>query len=237
MQYLQKKYIEVNWLIFYFIIVISWTFVFLMILASNSVEGVENFYGSDFLATLCQPIYKISDWPYAFLMWSIMGIAMMVPTIYPTLKTYDDLSNLNNVSNLGFASIIVGFIYLIGWINELHLTVVTALSTYVIPISIIPIVIRAFFDSRTAIFTTVSVILITGYIVPNSFEFVVLNFIACFFAIFSTTSLSRKGSLVFLLTKIGKGTPQDLCLEIHQSGRVSIIALILAFPFSGKKAV
>ena len=133
MQYLQKKYIEVNWLIFYFIIVISWTFVFLMILASNSVEGVEYFYGSDFLATLCQPIYKISDWPYAFLMWSIMGIAMMVPTIYPTLKTYDDLSNVNNVSNLGFASVIVGFIVI--WI--IFSVIASLMQVYLTQISLI----------------------------------------------------------------------------------------------------
>ena len=133
MQYLQKKYIEVNWLIFYFIIVISWTFVFLMILASNSVEGVEYFYGSDFLATLCQPIYKISDWPYAFLMWSIMGIAMMVPTIYPTLKTYNDLSNVNNVSNLGFASVIVGFIVI--WI--IFSVIASLMQVYLTQISLI----------------------------------------------------------------------------------------------------
>ena len=116
MQYLQKKYIEVNWLIFYFIIVISWTFVFLMILASNSVEGVENFYGSDFLATLCQPIYKISDWPYAFLMWSIMGI-----------------SNVNNVSNLGFASVIVGFIVI--WI--IFSVIASLMQVYLTQISLI----------------------------------------------------------------------------------------------------
>ena len=51
--------------------------------------------------------------------------------------------------------------------------------------------------------------------------------------IFSITSGSLKGSLVFLSIKIGKGTPQERCLEIHQSGLVSIIDLILVFPFSG----
>ena len=110
MQYLQKQNFEVNWLFFYFIIIISWVLVFLMILATDNTDGVKNFYGSDFLATLCQPIYKLTDWPYAFLMWAIMGIAMMLPTIQPTLKTYNDLSNINNVSNLGFFSIIIGFI-------------------------------------------------------------------------------------------------------------------------------
>ena len=61
-----------------------------MILASDNTASIENFYGSEFLSTLCQPINKMSDWPYAFLMWSLMGIAMMVPTIQPTLKTFGE---------------------------------------------------------------------------------------------------------------------------------------------------
>tara|TARA_Y200000002_G_C22529647_1_gene599140 strand:- start:133 stop:912 length:780 start_codon:yes stop_codon:yes gene_type:complete len=133
MQYLQKQFTEINWLIFYFIIVVSWVFVFFMILASDSTEGIDNFYGSDFLATLCQPIYKISDWPYAFLMWSIMGIAMMVPTIQPTLKTYDDLSELNNASNLGFLSILTGFIVI--WV--IFSVVASLIQIYFTQISLI----------------------------------------------------------------------------------------------------
>ena len=144
MQYSQKQYVEINWLIFYLIIIISWCIVFLMILASDSTEGIENFYGSDFLATLCQPIYKLSDWPYAFLMWSIMGIAMMVPTIQPTLKTYDDLSNFNNVHNFGFFSIITGFIVI--WVIfsvvasfiQLYLTKISMINSDGIFINFIP---------------------------------------------------------------------------------------------------
>ena len=110
MQYFQKHYIEVSWLFFYLVIIISWILIFLMILASDNAANIENFYGSEFLSTLCQPINKMSDWPYAFLMWSLMGIAMMVPTIQPTLKTFGDLSNLHNVSYFGFVSLLFGFI-------------------------------------------------------------------------------------------------------------------------------
>ena len=36
---------------------------------------------------------------------------------------------------------------------------------------------------------------------------------------------------------IGKGTPQDLCLEMHQSGLPSTIDNSLSLPFDGKKLV
>ena len=60
-----------------------------------------------------------------------------------------------------------------------------------------------------------------------------VSFFAAFFAIFSFTSSSTKISLVFLLIKIGNGTPQTLCLDTHQSGLVSIIDLSLSFPLLG----
>ena len=141
-------------------------------------------------------------------------------------------------------TIIVGFIYLIGWINELNQSIFTELSTYVIPVCIIPIVIRAFFDSRTAIFTTVSVILITGYIVPNSFEYVVLNFIACFFAIFSTRNLHYlsqfyQTAVIILITYflgyfgtilIHNGSIEEIDYTIFGWFTLNALLTLLAFP-------
>ena len=49
----------------------------------------------------------------------------------------------------------------------------------------------------------------------------------------SITFWSLRGSFVFLLIKIGRGTPQTLCLETHQSGLPSTIDNNLSFPFSG----
>ena len=45
--------------------------------------------------------------------------------------------------------------------------------------------------------------------------------------IFLLISLSTKGLLFFLSKIIVIGTPQDLCLDTHQSGRSSIIDFIL----------
>ncbi len=43
---------------------------------------------------------------------------------------------------------------------------------YVVPLSILPIIIKAFFDARLGLFTHVLTVLLLGYIVPNSFEFI-----------------------------------------------------------------
>ena len=175
-----------------------------------------------------------------FFILSLLAMSILMAYLY----LYQPQIFGSNRNIIYILTIIVGFIYLIGWINELNQSIFTELSTYVIPVCIIPIVIRAFFDSRTAIFTTVSVILITGYIVPNSFEYVVLNFIACFFAIFSTRNLHYlsqfyQTAVIILITYflgyfgtilIHNGSIEEIDYTIFGWFTLNALLTLLAFP-------
>lgn len=66
----------------------------------------------------------------------------------------------------------------------------------IIPVSILPIIIRAFYDGRLALFIHMITILIIGFFVPNGFEFVFLNFIVGIVAILSLTASHRRGKLI-----------------------------------------
>jgi len=101
---------DIQWISFYLLVILCWIGIFLMIFESKRGSELELFYGSEFLATLCKPIDSYSDWGYSFLMWALMGIAMMVPTIHPTLQTYDDLVQISEAPKLGFLFILLGFI-------------------------------------------------------------------------------------------------------------------------------
>jgi cyclic-di-AMP phosphodiesterase PgpH len=68
---------------------------------------------------------------------------------------------------------------------------------YLIPFGIIPIIVRTFYDSRLALFILLVSIMIAGFMVPNSFEFVFMTFIAGVVAIFSLTNIYRRGRLFF----------------------------------------
>jgi putative nucleotidyltransferase with HDIG domain len=68
-------------------------------------------------------------------------------------------------------------------------------TLYIIPFAILPIIIRSFYDARLALFIHIITVMLIGFFVPNGFEFVFLNFIAGIVAIFSLTSLSRRGKL------------------------------------------
>jgi putative nucleotidyltransferase with HDIG domain len=66
---------------------------------------------------------------------------------------------------------------------------------FLIPFAIIPILIRTFYDSRLALFVYLVAIMLAGFIVPNSFEFIFLSYIAGVIVIFSLTNVYRRAKL------------------------------------------
>lgn len=69
-------------------------------------------------------------------------------------------------------------------------------NVYIIPFGIVPIVIRVFFDSRTAFFTHLIVTLICSLMAPFPFEFLTLQTVAGMVAIFSLKDLSQRSQLI-----------------------------------------
>lgn len=68
-------------------------------------------------------------------------------------------------------------------------------SIYLIPIALVPIIIKTFYDARLALFVHMITILIIGFWVPNGFEFVFLSFVAGIIAIFTLSNNYRRGKL------------------------------------------
>ena len=68
-------------------------------------------------------------------------------------------------------------------------------SLYVLPYALMPLIICTFFDSRTANFIYWITILLIGFVAPNGFEFLFLNFVAGMMGTVSSKSIYRRGSL------------------------------------------
>jgi putative nucleotidyltransferase with HDIG domain len=69
-------------------------------------------------------------------------------------------------------------------------------SLYMLPYVLIPIIICTFYDARTANFIYMVTILLVGFVAPNGFEFVFLNFVAGIAGIVNVKSIYRRGSLL-----------------------------------------
>ncbi|HAH25274.1 MAG TPA: transmembrane HD family protein [Prolixibacteraceae bacterium] len=76
-------------------------------------------------------------------------------------------------------------------------TKVKSINIYMVPMAILPILIRIFFDSRTAIFTLMITTLLIGYFAPNSYEYIILQMIAGIIAVFSLNQLHKRSHIVF----------------------------------------
>jgi putative nucleotidyltransferase with HDIG domain len=70
------------------------------------------------------------------------------------------------------------------------------LNIYLVPVLLVPIIINAFTDPKTALASLVTSALIMGYIVPNSYEFVFMHITAGCIAIYSLNKLHRRGQLI-----------------------------------------
>jgi cyclic-di-AMP phosphodiesterase PgpH len=66
---------------------------------------------------------------------------------------------------------------------------------YLIPFAIIPILVRTFYDSRLSLFVYLITIMLAGFIVPNSFEFIFVSYIVGVIAIFSLKNYYRRPRL------------------------------------------
>lgn len=69
-------------------------------------------------------------------------------------------------------------------------------NIYIIPFGIVPIVIRTFFDSRTAFFTHLMIAMLCSLMAPFPFEFLSLQVIAGLVSIFSLKELSQRSQLI-----------------------------------------
>ena len=77
-----------------------------------------------------------------------------------------------------------------------------SLYIYVIPICILPLILKAFFDSRTSFFVHTVTILLIGFTVPNNFEYIFLNIIAGIVTILSVSDLYKRANLFITVTQI-----------------------------------
>ncbi|MGJ8743087.1 HD family phosphohydrolase [Polaribacter sp.] len=133
--------------------------------------------------------------------WIVFGYAILVSLamlmLFLFLKKYrvEIYNNNNKVTFIFFNVLSMIFIQtLVIKYNADYL--------YVVPLSILPIILKAFFDARLGLFTHVLTVLLLGYIVPNSFEFIYLHIIAGIVTILTVSELSKRANLFISVAQI-----------------------------------
>lgn len=105
-------------------------------------------------------------------------------------------------------------------------------SVYFIPFAIVTILIRTFIDSRTALFASLTTILMSSLMVPFPFEFIVIEISVAMVSIFMLKELSERSQLIkssffilltYIIVYIG--------LELYQEGNAKEIDVVVLVYF------
>ncbi|HBL77382.1 MAG: hypothetical protein A2W90_21575 [Bacteroidetes bacterium GWF2_42_66] len=86
---------------------------------------------------------------------------------------------------------IVLMVFLSGLVVKMQIA-----NIYMVPLAILPILVRIFFDSRTATFALLVTTLLIGFFAPNNYEYIILQIIAGVVAVFSLNKLQNRAHLV-----------------------------------------
>ncbi len=112
-----------------------------------------------------------------------LAIGMLIIFLYLFRKdVYDDNSRI-----LLLMLLILLVIFLFLWARKINV-----FDMYLVPVCILPIIVRAFYDTRTALFTHIVTLLIIGFEAPSGFEFMFIQTVAGMVAIFTIVNMSRR---------------------------------------------
>lgn len=127
-------------------------------------------------------------------MQSIIGKILLV-TLFILLQTlYLFLFRpriFKNVTHLAFVALMILLMTTLASLTIRH----TQLSIYVIPFALLPIIIRVFFDSRTALFAHMVSTMLISFMVPNPFEFIILELAIGMAAVSSLKEMTQRSQL------------------------------------------
>lgn len=73
---------------------------------------------------------------------------------------------------------------------------------FVAPLCILPLILKTFFDARLGLFVHVLTVLILGFVVPNSFEYIFLQIIAGIVTILTVSELYKRANLFISVSQI-----------------------------------
>ena len=148
--------------------------------------------------------FESQDWDDASINTVIIGYVLLVSLALLMLllfikKYREDIYEDNNKVTFIFFNVlfVIGLSLLVLHFDQDFI--------YLVPICVLPLTLKAFFDARLGLFTHVITVLILGFIVPNSFEYMFLQIIAGIVTILTVSELYKRANLfvsVFQITMV-----------------------------------
>ncbi len=168
-----------------------------LIIAKGEVVESEDYNILNSLKTEYESeLWKGTNYYFILFGYTVL-VALVLMMLFLFLKKYRPEIFSNNTK--------VTFIF----VNVLLMVFITTLVVktddtylYVVPLCILPLILKNFFDARLGLFVHVLTILILGFVVPNSFEYIFLQIIAGIVTILTVSELYKRANLFISVGQI-----------------------------------
>lgn len=145
--------------------------------------------------------YESQTWNESNYNWIVFGyillvaLALLMLFLFLRKYRYDVFDNNTKVTFILFNIVLM--------ISLTSLAVkYNADYVYIVPLCILPLILKAFFDARLGLFAHVITVLILGFVVPNSFEYVFLQITAGIVTILTVSELHKRVNLFISVGQI-----------------------------------
>lgn len=125
----------------------------------------------------------------------LVGLSLLMLLLFIRQYRPDIYDNNNKISFIFFNILFLVFLTLL--VLRLDKDYI-----YVVPLCILPLTLKAFFDARLGLFTHVITVLILGLIVPDSFEYMFLQITAGIITILTVSELYKRANLFISVVQI-----------------------------------
>jgi hypothetical protein len=148
-----------------------------------------------------QAEYETIEWSKANYIWVIAAYTLLVALALIMLLLFlrkyrqDIYGNNTKVTFIFFNILLVILvtIFVVGYNSD---------YTYLVPICVLPLILKAFFDARLGLFAHVITVLLLGFIVPNNYEYMFLQIMAGIVTILTVSELYKRANLFISVGQI-----------------------------------
>ena len=146
-------------------------------------------------------VFQSQVWSKSNYNWLLLGYSLLISLVFLMLflfmKNYRKEIFLDNNKMTFILFNVVFMVFITALVVQYDAKLV-----YITPLCILPLVLKAFFDARLGLFVHVLTILLLGFTVPNSFEFLFLQTIAGMVTILTVSELYKRANLFISVGQI-----------------------------------
>jgi len=169
----------------------------ILIIAKGEVVESENYKILESLKSEFESELWASNNYYFILSGYTVLVALVLMMLFLFLKKYrpEIFQNGTKVTFIFMNILLMVFITtLVVKYNEAYV--------FVVPLCILPLILKTFFDARLGLFVHVLTVLILGFVVPNSFEYIFIQIIAGIVTILTVSELYKRANLFISVGQI-----------------------------------